>query len=61
MSKLKRFTFETTARLGSSVFAGTLVSCLLLGRVEWLHFGLMSLGAMLMCFGYGVTVADNVE
>lgn len=37
-----RFTLDTSSRLGSSsIFAGSLVSCLVIGRIEPLHIGLM--------------------
>lgn len=52
MPKVAYFSLENLARVGSSVFSGTLVSCLILDRVEWLHIVLMSTGLLLMGYGY---------
>lgn len=48
MTRLTYFFLETLGRIGSSIFAGTLVSCLILGRMEWLHIILMGCGLLLM-------------
>lgn len=48
MSRITYFLLETFGRIGSSIFAGTLVSCLILDRIEWLHIILMSSGLILM-------------
>lgn len=48
MSRLTYFFLETLGRIGSSIFAGTLVSCLILGRMEWLHVTLMGSGLLMM-------------
>lgn len=45
------FISNTLARIGSSIFAGSLVSCLILGRLEPLHFWLMLTGIVLTTFG----------
>ena len=52
MSNVRRFMLETLSRVGTSVFAGVTVSCLLLGRVELLHFVLFSVGVVLMSCGW---------
>jgi hypothetical protein len=44
----RSFIVETLARVGSSIFAGTLVSCLIVGRLEVLHFVLMGIGLALI-------------
>jgi len=52
MSQANYFLLESVARIGSSIFAGTLVSCLILNRLEWLHIILMASGLCLMSCGY---------
>jgi hypothetical protein len=54
MSRLTYFFLETLGRIGSSIFAGTLVSCLILDRMEWLHFILMGSGLLLMGCGFPI-------
>lgn len=44
----RSFIVETLARVGSSIFAGTLVSCLIVGRLEALHLVLMGIGLALI-------------
>ncbi len=44
----RSFIVETLARIGSSIFAGTLVSCLIVGRLETLHLVLMGIGLTLI-------------
>lgn len=54
MSRLTFFFLETLGRIGSSIFAGTLVSCLILGRMEWLHIILMGSGLLLMGWSFPI-------
>lgn len=44
----RSFIVDTLARIGSSIFAGTLVSCLIVGRLETLHLVLMGIGLALI-------------
>lgn len=46
------FLLETVSRIGISLFSGTVVSCLILNRLEWFHIGLMGIGLLLMTAGY---------
>ena len=46
------FLFDTISRVGSSILAGTLVSCLVLEKFEPLHIGLMLAGAALTALAY---------
>lgn len=55
MTNALRFIFDTLSRIGTSILAGSLVSCLIIGRVEPLHLGLMLAGIILTGFGYPVT------
>lgn len=52
MKTIFRFLLGTFARIGSSIFAGSLVSCLITNRLEPIHIGLMLLGAALIGLGY---------
>lgn len=52
MSPQTAFLLETASRIGISIFAGTMVSCLILHTVELLHFELMGSGLVLMGLGY---------
>lgn len=42
------FLLDTLARIGSSIFAGTLVSCLIVERLEPVHLILMGVGLIFM-------------
>lgn len=48
----RSFIVATLARIGASIFAGTLVSCLIVGRLEALHLVLMSIGLALILSAY---------
>lgn len=52
MNPTIQFLLDTTSRIGTSILAGSLVSCLVLGRLEPLHIWLMLGGALLTGFGY---------
>lgn len=52
MSTVLRFFLDTLSRIGSSILAGSLVSCLIIGRIEPLHIGLMLAGVALTGLGY---------
>jgi ABC-type transporter Mla maintaining outer membrane lipid asymmetry permease subunit MlaE len=52
MNTALRFFLDTLSRIGSSIFAGSLVSCLIVGRIEPLHIGLMLAGIVLTGLGY---------
>lgn len=52
MSTVLRFFLDTLSRIGSSILAGSLVSCLIVGRIEPLHIGLMLAGVTLTGLGY---------
>ena len=52
MNNMKYFLLDTLSRLGTSILAGTLVSCLILGQVERLHAVLLLGGALMAGFGY---------
>lgn len=52
MATLLRFLADTLSRIGASIFAGSLVSCLVLGQVETLHISLMLIGITLAGLGY---------
>lgn len=52
MDTAKRFFLDTLSRIGSSILAGSLVSCLIIGRVEPLHIGLMLAGILMTGLGY---------
>lgn len=54
MKTVLLFFFNTLARVGSSIFAGSLVSCLVLGRLESLHIWLMIIGVALTSFGFPI-------
>ncbi|WP_449391281.1 hypothetical protein [Eoetvoesiella caeni] len=52
MSTVQRFIFDTLSRIGTSILAGSLVSCLVIGRLEPLHIVLMLTGVVLTGFGF---------
>lgn len=52
MNPTIRFLLDTVSRIGTSILAGSLVSCLVLGRLEPLHLWLMLSGVLLTGFGY---------
>ncbi|HCZ14747.1 MAG TPA: hypothetical protein PL117_11145 [Accumulibacter sp.] len=52
MNTALRFLLDTLARIGSSILSGSLVSCLVLDRLEPLHIALMLAGAVLTALGY---------
>lgn len=54
MATHKEFLLDALSRIGTSVFSGTLVSCLLLHRIEQLHWELMGVGIVMMLAGYPV-------
>jgi hypothetical protein len=54
MNTTHRFFLDTISRIGSSILAGSLVSCLITGRVEPLHIGLMLASVALTGLGYPV-------
>jgi hypothetical protein len=45
---VRAFLLDTLARIGSSIFAGTLVSCLIVERLEPVHLILMGEGLIFM-------------
>ncbi len=45
MNTVLWFFLDTLSRIGSSILAGSLVSCLVIGRIEPLHIGLILTGA----------------
>lgn len=47
MNSTLRFVLDTLSRIGSSILAGSLVSCLIIGRLEALHIVLLLAGAAL--------------
>lgn len=49
---VRTFLLDTLARIGSSIFAGTLVSCLIVERLEPVHLVLMGLGLALMLIAW---------
>lgn len=55
MTPTKVFVLDALSRIGTSVFSGTLVSCLMLHRIELLHFQLMGVGILMMLAGYPVS------
>ena len=59
MSRLAYFFLEILGRMGSSIFAGTLVSCLILGRMEWLHIILMGVALLLMGCSFPITPSNE--
>lgn len=52
MATFIRFLAEMLSRIGASIFAGSLVSCLILGHADVLHIGLMIAGITLTGLGY---------
>lgn len=52
MNSTLRFLLDTLSRIGSSILAGSLVSCLIIGRLEALHIVLLIAGAALTGLGY---------
>lgn len=55
MNTILRFSLDTLSRIGSSILAGSLVSCLVIGRLEPLHIILMLAGTALAGLGYPLT------
>ena len=59
MTPTFRFVLDTLSRIGTSVLAGSLVSCLIIGRVEPLHIGLMLAGTALTGLGFPVALKSR--
>lgn len=52
---------ETLSRLGTSIFAGSLVSCLVSGHIESLHIALLLLGVFLTALGYPIASGKDAS
>ena len=61
MLKLTYFILQTLGRIGASIFSGTLVSCLILGQMEWLHISLMAFGLALLACNYPITQVEKTH
>ncbi len=59
MTMQTRFLLDTASRIGSSIFAGSLVSCLVEQRIEILHIALMILGVILTALAYPTVQSKN--